>query len=116
MTSAADLVIPPNTDSLTIRGYCTADCTRQLPRRGIQVYAGFPHTHLAGERTISYFQTAAHCARFFVFVLFAGRKVRIGLVRNGVEIKPIVSDEHYDFNLQSMQTYEPTTILPVNSN
>ena len=40
-------IIPPKS-KMTLYGYCPGQCTRQVEAKGIQIYAGLLHTHLAG--------------------------------------------------------------------
>jgi len=75
-------LVPPGQLSFTTVGHCPAQCTGSLPEEGIRVFAGLPHTHLLG------------------------RKVKLRHIRNGAELPTPFSDLHYDFNYQTMRTFE----------
>jgi hypothetical protein len=71
------LVTPPNTVAER-RGYCVSECTNAtIPAGDMQIYATMLHAHTAGVKL--------HVQH---------------LDKNGTELAPIASDQHYDFNLQ----------------
>ena len=44
------MIIPPNTQSYSILGECSADCTSTyLPPTGVTIFADLLHTHLVGS-------------------------------------------------------------------
>jgi hypothetical protein len=46
-------VIPPDAENFTTTGILTSECTNNLPKEGIHVFANILHTHIVG-RTVSY--------------------------------------------------------------
>jgi hypothetical protein len=49
-----------------------------------------------------------------LYFLPAGVKARVRQIRNGIEMKPLMQDNHYDFNYQSTGLFaQPVRILPV---
>uniref|UniRef100_A0A914WP50 DOMON domain-containing protein n=1 Tax=Plectus sambesii TaxID=2011161 RepID=A0A914WP50_9BILA len=86
--SAQILVIPPHQKRFTIYSYCPGECTQRL-LEPMKIFTGVLHTHLLG----------------------AAIKVRV--IRNGVEQRPMMKDDHYDFNYQNpILLLDPTEVYP----
>ncbi|CAG0924888.1 unnamed protein product [Notodromas monacha] len=83
-------IIPPNQKSFKTSAICTASCTQNgFPAEGVSVFAGLLHSHLLG------------------------RKMKLRLIRNGVEEPWFQFDDHYDFDFQETRVYpEEKKILP----
>lgn len=74
-----------------------------------QVYAGLLHTHLLGKRWLRGCDRSAVDGNFV-----AGVKARVRHVRGGVEQRPMLEDNYYDFDYQNIiRLPRPVTILPV---
>ncbi|EDV25400.1 uncharacterized protein TRIADDRAFT_55459 [Trichoplax adhaerens] len=73
------LIVPNNQMQWNITGYCSGECTSMIfPKNGINIFALFFHTHLAG---------VALDSRQF---------------RNGKELPLVAENKHYDFNYQEL--------------
>ncbi|XP_018009433.1 DBH-like monooxygenase protein 1 [Hyalella azteca] len=86
----AELLIPPLAPTWPAYGHCSSECTRAtIPPTGINVVAGFLHSHLLG------------------------RAIALLHIRNGTELPPIFSDNAYSFKYQQFhQLKQEVTILP----
>uniref|UniRef100_A0A915DXV7 Tyramine beta-hydroxylase n=1 Tax=Ditylenchus dipsaci TaxID=166011 RepID=A0A915DXV7_9BILA len=73
--------IPPMQKAFPITGYCPADCTKQFPQDGINIFASQLHAHLTG------------------------RKLFTSHFRNGVKIGEINRDNHYSPHWQHLQQF-----------
>lgn len=75
-------MVPPKQTSFTSVAICPAACTENgFPEDGINVFTGFLHSHLLG------------------------RKMKLRLIRNGVEEPWFLNDEHYDFDFQESRPF-----------
>jgi cysteine-rich repeat protein len=77
------MFVPPGRDHYTINGWCPGACTEEGMSGDIVVFGAALHGHTAAARL---------SARHF---------------RNGAELKPLATDNTYDFNLQAM-----TPVIP----
>jgi hypothetical protein len=74
------IAIPPGKQSFEVTAECTSECTSSLwPAEGVNAMATILHTHLLG------------------------REIWTQVIRNGVELAPLASQDHYDFNYQEFQ-------------
>lgn len=82
--------IPPKQSAYKSVGRCSSQCTQaSIPEQGVNIVYGMLHTHLAGT------------------------KVTFRHIRQGVESKPILQDDYYDFDYQISRTLnEEFTLLP----
>jgi hypothetical protein len=46
------------------------------------------------------------CKNNTVLKLFSGTKIILRHIRNGIELPPLLKDDHYDFNYQSPMAIE----------
>uniref|UniRef100_A0A914WCD3 DOMON domain-containing protein n=1 Tax=Plectus sambesii TaxID=2011161 RepID=A0A914WCD3_9BILA len=76
LVSPVQLAIPPKQQRFTAYVYCPGKCTSRITEP-INVFTGLLHTHLLGIA------------------------MRVRVIRNGVEIKSEMRDDHYDFNYQT---------------
>ncbi|CAH1250474.1 MOXD1 [Branchiostoma lanceolatum] len=84
------MMIPPGAERFNVYAHCSSSCLKEaLPEDGVTVFASFLHTHLAG------------------------RSIRDRHFRNGKELKPISSNDAYDFNFQQTTYLKPyVKLLP----
>ncbi|XP_022085295.1 dopamine beta-hydroxylase-like isoform X1 [Acanthaster planci] len=89
-TYSPNLSIPPESNAFYVTGYCSPDCTdKGIPDRGIRVFASQLHTHLSG--------TAIWTKH----------------IRNGVEMKELNRDDHYNAMFQEIRFLQKdVTVLP----
>ncbi|KAL7633131.1 UNVERIFIED_CONTAM: hypothetical protein RMT77_016501 [Armadillidium vulgare] len=81
------MIIPPR-QFWTTTAHCTADCTQKtLPPDGIKVFSGILHAHLLGEA------------------------LSLQLIRNGVEMEPLIIDNTYDFNYQQSRFFSEEKLI-----
>ncbi|XP_033726627.1 DBH-like monooxygenase protein 1 [Pecten maximus] len=83
-------IIPPMEPNFVSQAFCPSSFLKKgIPPEGIQIFAVLQHSHLLGRQMI----TRIH--------------------RNGREIKPLVTDRHFDFDFQDMRYLsEKRTIYP----
>ena len=72
------LAIPPKESAYDLALYTPSHCLTDLPATGVNVFASMLHTHVTGV------------------------SVRTQHFRQGVELPPLDSNEHYDFNFQQV--------------
>ncbi|KAI5627751.1 DBH-like monooxygenase protein 1-like isoform X1, partial [Silurus asotus] len=89
-------MLPPGMQDYVTEGHCMQECLQEsldneMPS-GVQVFAVLLHAHLAG------------------------RAIRTRHFRQQVELPPLSSDEHFDFNYQEFQPLDPERqLLPGDS-
>lgn len=73
-------IIPPYSDSFLSRGYCHENCLSEMLGDGeIHIFADLLHAHLIGK------------------------SLSTRIVRNGVELPPLLEDKNYDFDYQEQR-------------
>ncbi|XP_078583126.1 DBH-like monooxygenase protein 1 [Branchiostoma floridae x Branchiostoma japonicum] len=84
------MMIPPGAERFNVLAHCSSSCLQEaLPEDGVTIVASFLHTHLAG------------------------RSIRERHFRNGKELRPINSNDAYDFNYQQTTYLKPyVKLLP----
>ncbi|CAG7816338.1 unnamed protein product, partial [Allacma fusca] len=86
---APSIIIPPDTKSWTVSGYCIDECTKTLPKHGIHLFNVNLHAHASGS----------------------GMSLRH--FRGDAELARIVQDDTYDFRYQENRPlHHPRKVLP----
>ncbi len=83
-------------------GYCPAQCTANFENATINVFTGYLHAHTIGKLILM---------ETFEYLRYLAVKMVLRHVRNGIELAPILKDEHYDFNYQSPIAIEHPIII-----
>lgn len=87
--SPENMIIPPGQSSFKHYAFCSPRCSKHFPITGINLYSGFLHEHKRGKA------------------------VRLRQFRDGVELEPVLEDNHYDFNYQAFRyASRPIVFMP----
>eukprot|EP01084_Bolivina_argentea_P272980 464906_1 len=83
--------IPHGISRIINYGYCLSSCTRLLPVTGVKIFSVFLHAH------------------------YLGAVIKLRIIRNGVELRPILVEHAYDFNYQNTVKIDERDFLPNDS-